>query len=604
MPKKVVDEFDEQVSPVMVSRIIVEAAVIEIYGDFPATTQGFTVGLLDGEPEISADFQDGTFTFTFYPTGNSSGAVVVAAGVGPTNAPATPGVAALSAVTINSITVTFPARPPLTDFLSLSRSTDNVTYAVILTGYLGGEVVVDAGLTTGQIYYYKVTAVNAAGSTDSAVTNATPSAVFDPATISNIEGRWRGSDFDAITDATEIAAWNDLSGLARTALAIAASPDRQTVRRNAIATTKTTVASALKQGLRYNNGSTLFNLATSDFSLFTVLKFKRITGTEDGYWSYGSTTSQAEMRLSRVVASGKLNLTYNGVGGWDTTPIVPIFKFMCLILVSAGGVETFYINGVAAAWDITPGALNANIQYLNLNSGFNLSANFLFGGETAEFIAYRKALSPAEINNLYANYALIRYPDVAVVGPTTINRTYVSDGDTNGIFYLIGTAFGAEAWMNPHTFKFLTVVFSSIGNGTEFELVDRATSDLYTANTASSWIAVDIGAARTLAPDRYSIRSRSGVAGGNIYIRNWKLQGSNNPASNSIANLAAATWVDLDVQVNNTTINAVNQWLTLPVTGAATYRWFRILQNGVNSLGSNFLMCAELELYGSFTYTY
>lgn len=421
-------------------------------------------------------------------------------------------------------------------------------------------------------------------------------AIFDPATISNIEGRWRGDDFDAITDGTEISAWNDISGLSRTANAIAASPDRQTVKRNAIATNKTTVASNVKQGLRFNNGSTLFNLNTSDFSLFTVLKFKKLTGTEEDFWAYGSTTSQSELRFARDIATGKLLIVYNGVGGYLTTPSVPVYKFMCLMLVCASGVETFYINGSAVAWDTTPGGLNVNIQYLNLNAGFVSGTSYTFEGETAELIPYRKALSSTERSNLYS-YALARYPDIGISAPVTVSRTFVSAGDTNGVLYFAGTVFGTISWINPHTLGYVTASASSTFLPTFgaplSELCNRVSGHYCTQNTASSWIKFDLRAGNSLEVTGWTFQCRDDISNQQSPVQ-LLLEGSNNDSTwTTISNPTGLTW---------STTGQFRSW-TFAGSGVA-YRYLRITQVGVNTSGSNYFIIGDVEFYGSFTYTY
>lgn len=182
--------------------------------------------------------------------------------------------------------------------------------------------------------------------------------------------------------------------------------------------------------------------------------------------------------------------------------------------------------------------------------------------------------------------------------------TFSSSGDEFGTIYFLGTNLNQNTnWTNPHTATYVTAVLSSVGVGGASELVDRTINDLYTGNAANSWMSIDLGVARTLIPNYYSIRARSSTSGGGIHPRTWKFQGSNNAVSNSVVDLNAATWVDLNIQTSNTTLTTINQWLSLPVSGVVVgYRWFRIFQTGVNSGGSNFLAMAELELYGTLTF--
>ncbi len=189
----------------------------------------------------------------------------------------------------------------------------------------------------------------------------------------------------------------------------------------------------------------------------------------------------------------------------------------------------------------------------------------------------------------------------ALSGPGTAAFTYASDGDTNGVVYFIGTGQGTTSFSNPHTATSVVVVRSTNGVGSASQMVDRTSQDSQTTDAANSWMAIDLGSSRTLIPTKYSLRH--GYSSG-YYIRTWKLQGSNNAASNSVADLNAATWADLDTRTGDTTINSGYGWGSFTVTGAATgYRWLRVIQTGVNSSSNNELVLCEFEFYGTLAYT-
>lgn len=146
------------------------------------------------------------------------------------------------------------------------------------------------------------------------------------------------------------------------------------------------------------------------------------------------------------------------------------------------------------------------------------------------------------------------------------------------------------------------VVRSSDAAGTATDVVDRAINDSYTNDVPNSWVSIDLGSGRSAIIDKYSLRNRS-VA--DRAIRNWKLQGSNDAASNSTTDLDAATWDDLDVHIADTTMASVaNQWATFTLGSTpSAYRWLRIIQTGPNAGVDNYLTAAtEIELYGDFAY--
>lgn len=169
---------------------------------------------------------------------------------------------------------------------------------------------------------------------------------------------------------------------------------------------------------------------------------------------------------------------------------------------------------------------------------------------------------------------------------SSVSLQFSSFGDQQGVFWYLGTNGLSQNWVNPVTLGALNISASSLLAGTVNQIVDRASNSLwYTANSPNQSVVFDLWRWR-LTPTDYVIR-HSGETG--FYLRNWKLQGSNDNA----------TWIDLDTRSNNTTINAINAWGRFSVSGAtASYRYLRLLQTGVNSNNDNFLVLAEVEFYG------
>ncbi|MBW4425940.1 MAG: discoidin domain-containing protein [Nostoc desertorum CM1-VF14] len=165
--------------------------------------------------------------------------------------------------------------------------------------------------------------------------------------------------------------------------------------------------------------------------------------------------------------------------------------------------------------------------------------------------------------------------------------TFNANGDTNGVFYWMGTSEGTEVWSNPSD-KGLIIGASGVGAGSPLSLVDRSDSEFYTANQPNSWISFYLGG-KTLKCNYYSLKSRNSSSG--FYPRSWKLQGSNDQNN----------WVDLDSQIDNTTLNGNSQWLSLPVANSSTrYTSFRILMTSLCSSNSGHLVLGEVELYGTY----
>ena len=110
----------------------------------------------------------------------------------------------------------------------------------------------------------------------------------------------------------------------------------------------------------------------------------------------------------------------------------------------------------------------------------------------------------------------------------------------------------------------------------------------HTINEPNQWMSVDLGEGRSLHPDHYCLRHNHGGA---HVLRHWRLEGSHD----------GRAWVALRTHTDDASIviasMATAAW---PVEGATeAFRHFRILQTGPAN-GSNFLMCAGIELYGTF----
>jgi hypothetical protein len=166
----------------------------------------------------------------------------------------------------------------------------------------------------------------------------------------------------------------------------------------------------------------------------------------------------------------------------------------------------------------------------------------------------------------------------------SINLAYASNGDTNGIFYYIGSLNGG--WVNPVTSGEIILTTSSFfdaSNGNVATLVNRTDDNgIATQNIANSWVKVDL-LARRLKPSYYSVRARQFNAN---LIRSWKFQASNNNTD----------WVEIDQKTNQ--LLSASQWFSSQVTAAQNYRYFRILQTGLSSSGDNILTIGEIEFYG------
>jgi hypothetical protein len=173
----------------------------------------------------------------------------------------------------------------------------------------------------------------------------------------------------------------------------------------------------------------------------------------------------------------------------------------------------------------------------------------------------------------------------------SVELDFQSNFDENGVLYYIGTSGGQENYQNPHESGKVVVSASSMGQGHVKNFVQhKHGSGIYnhTQNSANSWFMVDLGVNRALRLKHYCLRSDNRRS--NHKCRNWRIEGSND----------ADNFTCLRQHTNDSTLGgeAMSEANWNVDDEDNYYRYFRILQNGVNSSGANYLMCAGIEFYG------
>lgn len=183
---------------------------------------------------------------------------------------------------------------------------------------------------------------------------------------------------------------------------------------------------------------------------------------------------------------------------------------------------------------------------------------------------------------------------------------WVSNGDTNGLLYYIGTNYGAESWANPQTRGVLLFVGggSYTGSSPSGFLSDRATTE--DGNLSLDSIYLDVGAGNKIAITDYTLQSINYNVGGNTWAqRSWTLQGSNNVSGTDETAFNAATWTTLDTRSGDATMGfGASQWGRYTIASAVIeYRFFRFINPGASRSdggGAAVFKIAEIELYGNF----
>jgi hypothetical protein len=180
--------------------------------------------------------------------------------------------------------------------------------------------------------------------------------------------------------------------------------------------------------------------------------------------------------------------------------------------------------------------------------------------------------------------------DIVVPGsaPSFVAHDYVSDGDTNGIFYALGAEGGS--FLNPAR-SGGPVVASESGILAPWEppphatyLTDRdSTVNIFHSSAAgANWAMWDFGTGHSVKVREYTVKSRwdSSVA----WPSHWKLQGSHD----------SVAWTDLD-EVASPGFTALDQWRHFACDNvpADTFRYIRLIDTT-----DTYLVLGEVELYG------
>jgi hypothetical protein len=168
---------------------------------------------------------------------------------------------------------------------------------------------------------------------------------------------------------------------------------------------------------------------------------------------------------------------------------------------------------------------------------------------------------------------------------------WISNGDTNGIFYALGQSFGGGTFANPAgPGGPVTVTESGIfapwdppPHGTYLTDRDSTVNVMLTIpDGEGNWVMWDFGPTNSVRLREYTVRSRWDQ---NVWMPTaWLLEGSND----------GSTWAALDA-VTAAPFSAMDQWQHFNVDNAnmGPYRYIRILDTA-----DAHLALGEVELYG------
>eukprot|EP00347_Sterkiella_histriomuscorum_P013958 403362705 len=184
---------------------------------------------------------------------------------------------------------------------------------------------------------------------------------------------------------------------------------------------------------------------------------------------------------------------------------------------------------------------------------------------------------------------------------------YDHDFDENGALFYLGSYGLKRSWQNPHALGLIHCFASSIGGGKVEDIAGRQVVNCRTLNEPFSFFGIDLGEGRHLVPTCYSIRNRNSQT---HVLMNWHFEASNDKIN----------WIVLDRRIylsDNQNYNqemeqeqkqlqrkgATSTWgidqQVYNEVGANGFRYFRIVQVGKNSSGSDNLTLSGFELYGT-----
>jgi hypothetical protein len=171
-----------------------------------------------------------------------------------------------------------------------------------------------------------------------------------------------------------------------------------------------------------------------------------------------------------------------------------------------------------------------------------------------------------------------------------IECSYQSDFDENGVIFYLGTGCGKETeFKNPNGTLAIVEVHTSVGWGEIGDFLSRDPT-LYhrTGEGYDNWMAVTFTQHELMA-NKYTLRNTRDDDMDSYVLRNWKLQGRNDPSEE---------WVDIKVHENDDRLVAkAYSTASWDLDADRAYRSFRVLE--CHTQGGSHYLHAAIELYGT-----
>jgi len=192
---------------------------------------------------------------------------------------------------------------------------------------------------------------------------------------------------------------------------------------------------------------------------------------------------------------------------------------------------------------------------------------------------------------------------------------YVSDFDTNGILYYLGTDEKRSAYKHPQERDMVECAPARIYSGNILQSFCHNTTYLFKEHhhIVQNWHYIDDASMldifkkdlcmyirflhHSVNPVKYTMRH--GYPGGHA-MRSWNFEATNDSIQDAITK---KTWVVLDERKDDNSISptvlANTATFEIQNPNVRSYHTFRIRLTGPNSSQSNYLMMAGFEIYGT-----
>jgi len=166
--------------------------------------------------------------------------------------------------------------------------------------------------------------------------------------------------------------------------------------------------------------------------------------------------------------------------------------------------------------------------------------------------------------------------------------THVSDFDTNGLLYFLGTAGGTRAtYSNPADIGMVTVTSSSLMSDSQplSALVGRLQTRCVTKPHQRSWMQINTKEVK-IKVSHYTLRHYN--SWDTEALRYWNLEGSNDGQS----------WIPIRQHMDDRALRKAGMSHTWAVDTNQFFSYFRLYMTGRNSNNHWYLACSGIELYG------